>query len=173
MVFEPNDNDSSNAGTGGLTVRIYLDASALNRPFDDQRLSRNRLEAAAVLAILEWVETGKIALISSAALVYENMMSPLIDRREYVTTYLALATSFVAADPALLRRATEFEAQGMRPLDALHLASAEGGRAGSFVTCDDRILKGARRGKLGARLAIGTPIEFVATRTRKTPNGQS
>ena len=65
-------------------VRIYLDASALNRPFDDQRLSRNRLEAEAVLAILEWVETGKLELISSAALVYENLMSPLVERREYV-----------------------------------------------------------------------------------------
>jgi len=147
VVFEPNDNDSSNAGTGGLTVRIYLDASALNRPFDDQRLSRNRLEAAAVLAILEWIETGKIALISSAALVYENMMSPLIDRREYVTTYLALATSFVAADPALLRRATEFEAQGMRPLDALHLASIEFlrglGQRPSLATYDQRLAAAA------------------------------
>lgn len=154
-------------------MRIYLDASALNGPFDDQRLSRNRLEAAAVLTILEWIETGKIELISSAALVYENRLSPLIDRREYVTTYLALATTFVAADPALLRRAEEFEAQGMTPLDAIHLASAERGRAGAFVTCDDRILKRARRGKLDARLTIGTPIEFVATRTRETPHGQS
>lgn len=152
-------------------VRIYLDASALNRPFDDQRLSRNRLEAEAVLAILEWVETGRIELISSAALVYENLMSPLVERREYVSTYLTLATTFVATDPALLQRAREFEARRMRPLDALHLASAERGRAESFVTCDDRILRGGRRGRLGTRFTIGTPIEFVST--RKKVNGQS
>ena len=53
--------------------RVYLDASALNRPFDDQRLSRNRLEAEAVLVILESVETGQIKLVGSAALVYENL----------------------------------------------------------------------------------------------------
>jgi predicted nucleic acid-binding protein len=152
-------------------VRIYLDASALNRPFDDQRLSRNRLEAEAVLAILEWVEVARIELISSAALMYENLMSPLIQRREYVWTYLALATTHVAADAALLQRAREIETQGMRPLDALHLASAERGRAGWFVTCDDRILRRTRRGKLDARLTIGTPIEFVAT--RKKTNGES
>lgn len=150
-------------------MRIYLDTSALNRPFDDQRLSRNRLEAEAALAILEWIEAGKIELISSAGLVYENLMSPLIERREYVTTYLNLATTFVATDSALLQRAREFEAQGMRPLDALHLASAEHGRAEWFITCDDRILRGARRGKLGTRPTIGTPIEFVAT--RKQSNG--
>ena len=170
MLFEPND-ENPRADTGGLVVRIYLDASTLNRPFDDHRLSRNRLEAEAVLAILEWIETGKIELISSAALVYENMMSPLIERREYVTTYLALATTFVVTDPVLLQRAREFETQGIRPLDALHLASAERGHAASFVTCDDRILKRARRGKLDTRLTIGTPVEFVAT--RKKTNGQS
>jgi len=152
-------------------VRIYLDASALNRPFDDQRLSRNRLEAEAVLAILEWIETGKIELISSAVLIYENLMSPLIERREYVTTYLNLATTFVATDPALLQRARGFEARGIRPLDALHLASAERGRVEWFVTCDDRILRRAHRGELGTHPTIGTPIEFVAT--RKKSNGQS
>ena len=165
------DGDDSSTGGERVTERIYLDASALNRPFDDQRLSRNRLEAEAVLAILERIEAGEIELISSAALAYENLMSPLIERREYVTTYLTLATTFVATDPALLQRAREFEAQGMRPLDALHLASAERGRAQSFVTCDDRILKRARQGKLGTRLTIGTPVEFVAT--RKKTDGES
>ena len=170
MVFKVNADDGS-TGRERLMVRLYLDASALNRPFDDRRLSRNRLEAEAVLAILEWIEAGEIELISSAALAYENLMSPLIERREYVITYLTLATTFVATDPALLQRAREFEAQGMRPLDALHLASAERGRAESFVTCDDRILKRARQGRLGTRLTIGTPIEFVAT--RKKTNGES
>lgn len=99
-------------------VRVYLDASALNRPFDDQRLSRNRLEAAAVLAVLEGIERGEIKLVSSSALVYENLMSPLVDRREYVATYLSLAATFVATDAALLKRATEIKAQGMRSLDA-------------------------------------------------------
>lgn len=152
-------------------MRVYLDASALNRPFDDQRLSRNRLEAAAVLAVLEEIEGGEIKLVSSSALVYENIMSPLVDRREYVATYLSLAATFVATDAALLKRAREIEAQGMRPLDALHLASAERGVANWFVTCDDRILKKARQGKLDAELTIGTPVEFVAI--RKKTNGQS
>lgn len=147
-------------------MRIYLDASALNRPFDDQRLSRNRLEAQAVLAILEWVEEGGVDLISSATLVYENQMSPLIERREYVDTYLSLATETIRMDPALLRRAREFEVRGVRPLDALHLASAERGRAEWFVTCDDRIHKRAQTGKLDASVTVGTPVEFVATRNK-------
>jgi predicted nucleic acid-binding protein len=152
-------------------VRVYLDASALNRPFDDQRLSRNRLETEAVLAILEWIETGQVKLVSSAALLYENLMSPLLDRREYVATYLGLASSFVEANPVLLQRARQIEKQGIAPLDALHLASAEKGRAEWFITCDDRILKRARHGKVTIRATVGTPIDFVAT--RKGTNGQS
>lgn len=152
-------------------MRIYLDASALNRPFDDQRLSRNRIESEAVLAILERIEVGHIELISSAALAYENQMSPLIERREYVTTYLNMAATFVPVGAELLLRAREFEDRGMRPLDAFHLASAERGRARWFITCDDRILKRARSGKLETHVEIGTPVEFVAS--RKKANGES
>ncbi len=53
----------------------------------------------------------------------------------------------------------------------LSYACVTAGRAESFVTCDDRILKRARQGKLGTHLMIGTPIEFVAT--RKKTNGES
>ncbi len=111
-----------------------MDASALNRPFDDQRLSRNRLEAEAVLANLESVETGQGKLVGSAALVYENLKSPLVDRREYVATHLALARTFVSASPTLLDRARQIEREGIASIDALHLASAEHGRAMWFVT---------------------------------------
>jgi predicted nucleic acid-binding protein len=30
---------------------------------------------------------------------------------------------------------------GIKPLDALHLASAESGKADYFCTCDDKIIK--------------------------------
>ncbi len=93
-------------------------------------------------------------------------MSPLIERREYVDTHLSLATDIVRMDRALLRRAREFEVRELRSLDALHLASAERGRAEWFVTCDDRILKRARTGKLDTSVTVGTPVEFVATRNK-------
>jgi len=143
-------------------VKVYLDASALNRPFDDQSLPRNRLEAEAVIAILGKVEEGVVELISSSALLYENLKSPLVDRREYVVTYLDMASIFVTTDEAL--RAREIAQQGIAPLDALHLASAERAGAEWFVTCDDRVLRKARRGRLTVGVKISTPVEFVAER---------
>ncbi|MCB9434243.1 MAG: PIN domain-containing protein [Ardenticatenaceae bacterium] len=43
------------------------------------------------------------------------------------------------------RRARWFEQAGIKPLDALHLASAEHAEANYFCTCDDKLLKQAKR----------------------------
>ena len=144
--------------------KVYLDASALNRPFDDQSLPRNRLETEAVIVILDKIETGIVEMISSSALLYENLKSPLVYRKEYVATYLDMASIFVAADEALRERAREIAQQGIAPLDALHLASAERAKADWFLTCDDRMLRKARNGKLAVGVKVSTPIEFVAER---------
>src|SRR5262245_31464521 len=143
-------------------VKVYLDASALNRPFDDQSLSRNRLETEAVIVLLGHIEEGVVKMISSSALVYENLKSPLVYRREYLATYLDMASVFVTADEALGERAREIVQQGIAPLDALHLASAERAGADWFLTCDDRMLRRVRRGKLSVGVKVSTPVEFVA-----------
>ncbi len=66
-------------------VKVYLDASVLNRPFDDQSLPRNRLETEAVIVILDQIGQGNMTMVSLSALRYENLKSPLVHRREYVT----------------------------------------------------------------------------------------
>lgn len=145
-------------------MKLYLDASALNRPFDDQSLPRNRVEAESVVLILDMVEHGKVELISSSVLVYETLMNPLIHRREYVTSYLSMASTFVATNATLLDRAREIQRRGIAALDALHLASAEQAEAEWFITCDDRILRRGRRSRLPVAFNISTPVEFVADR---------
>ncbi len=40
-------------------VKVYLDVCCLNRPFDDQRQSRIRLESEAVLLILARCKSGE------------------------------------------------------------------------------------------------------------------
>ncbi|HSW44151.1 MAG TPA: hypothetical protein VLM89_01100 [Phycisphaerae bacterium] len=46
-------------------MRVYLDVSCLNRPFDDQTQPRIRLEAEAVGLILKHVDLGKWRAVSS------------------------------------------------------------------------------------------------------------
>jgi predicted nucleic acid-binding protein len=145
-------------------VKIYLDASALNRPFDDHSVDRNRLESEAVLVILQNVERGQLELMNSSALLYETVMSPLVERREYVTSYLDLATVFVTIDEDVRVRARQLTRQGIAPVDALHLACAARGGADWFITCDDHILRLSRRGKLKIGMRVSSPIEFVLER---------
>jgi predicted nucleic acid-binding protein len=54
-------------------------------------------------------------------------------------------------------RAQDLEKQGMKALDALHLASAERFFVDAFITCDDRILK-----KKCATVRVVSPVQFVA-----------
>lgn len=51
---------------------IYLDTCSLQRPLDDRTQVRIRLEAEAVLGIIDLVEAGTVDLLSSDALAYET-----------------------------------------------------------------------------------------------------
>jgi len=106
-------------------IKIYLDTSVYNRPFDDQSQARIRLEAEAFLTILEKTMAGAVSIISSSVLAYENSLSPFKDRKERVSTYVAIASRTVKMNDAIKKRAIVFEQAGFDSLDAMHLACAE------------------------------------------------
>jgi predicted nucleic acid-binding protein len=56
-------------------------------------------------------------------------------------------------------RAQEFENDGIKPIDALHLACAEIEKIDYFCTCDDKFLKKART-LIDLNLKIVSPIEL-------------
>lgn len=63
-------------------MRLYIDLSCFNRPFDDQRQERVRLETEAVLGILTRIVNGTDTLLWSWALSFENDKHPNPDRRD-------------------------------------------------------------------------------------------
>jgi predicted nucleic acid-binding protein len=125
-------------------MKIYLDNCSLQRPLDSKTQIRISLEAEVVLGILTLLESGKIELVSSDALLFEIDRNPNPTRQEYALEVLSRATVFVRLNEQVEKRASEFEVLGLKPLDALHLASAEEARADYFCTCDDRFLKRAK-----------------------------
>ena len=138
-------------------MRIYLDTSALNRVFDDQTQPRIYLEATAMLLVFTLLENGKISLVSSEALRYENSRNPFTDRRLFVNAVLQKAKIIQTLGTAILRRALEIETTcGIKGFDALHLACAEKVKAGYFITCDDKILK-----RYSGKLTVMNPIDFA------------
>jgi hypothetical protein len=72
-------------------VKVYLDTSVYNRPFDDQTQPRIWLETLAFAVILQMIEAGSVTLVTSSVLEYENNRSPFQLRRNWVTRCSSLA----------------------------------------------------------------------------------
>ena len=141
-------------------MKVYLDTCSIQRPLDTPNQTRIRLEADAVLGILERVEGGDIELVSSTVLELEISQNSLAIRREHGEQILNRATSVVTIDVSRANRAKEFVQQGVKAVDALHLAAAESADADYFCTCDDRFLRRAK-GFSDLRTTVVTPIELI------------
>lgn len=141
-------------------MKIYLDNCALQRPLDDKIQMRIRLEAEAILSVLELCKAGKLTLVSSEALELEIEKNPIETRRNYAASAIDLAQSYVMLDEGTELRAKKFLSLGIKPLDALHLASAEAAKVDYFCTCDDRLLKGAKT-LSDLKIVVVTPLELI------------
>lgn len=141
-------------------MRIYLDNCSLQRPLDDKSQLRIRLEAEAIMIVLDLVKDGRLQLVSSDALVFEVGRSPNPTRQDFALGAIAGASTYVRLSQEVEARAQELSRNGIDTLDSLHLASAEEGKADFFCTCDDTFLKKARRESKG-RTRVVSPLELA------------
>ena len=79
-------------------AKIYLDACCLNRPFDDQTQERIRLEAEAVLLLLNRFHLEIDHWVSSNVLVYEIRLTPDNERHRRVLSLLRSQNSAIRAE---------------------------------------------------------------------------
>jgi predicted nucleic acid-binding protein len=142
-------------------LRIYLDVCCLNRPFDDQRQDRIRLEAEAVLLILGRCEAGTWQWLSSAVVEEEVNNTPSSERRFRVRNMLSGAHGTVALTDVAIARAQELKALGFRTYDALHLACAEQATVDIFLTTDDRVLRIATRHTAQLKVRVANPLAWL------------
>ncbi len=141
-------------------MKVYLDTCSLQRPLDSKTQLRIVLESEAVMGIIKLCETDELQLMSSDVLVYETRRNPKSVRRKFGLKVLSEADEFIALDEKIEQRASWLEAHGIKPLDALHLASAEIGNADFFCTCDDKFLKRAKR-LTDLNVQVVSPIELI------------
>jgi predicted nucleic acid-binding protein len=106
-------------------TRVYLDTSAYNRPFDDQSQPKIFLETQAVIIILQMVEAKIVELVSSSVLDYENSRNPYPMKQEAMNRYLQLAELRQEVNEAIYQRAESLGQDGLKAIDALHVACAE------------------------------------------------
>ena len=122
-------------------MRVYLDNCSFNRPFDDQRQMRVRLEAEAKLCIQEHIRSGTLELVWSYMLDFENAANPFEERRTTISGWRQYATRDVEETATILQRANLLAGIGLKAKDALHIECAIAGECTYFVTTDDDILK--------------------------------
>lgn len=142
-------------------MRVYLDVSCLNRPFDNQRQLHVRLEAEAVLAILAKCDAGEWVQIVSTAVVREIDATPDPERREEVHHLLPDKPDLPMLTEAVYERAALFEHQGVMGMDSVHLAACEAIGVDVFATCDDRLLRWCRRNAHKLTFRVVNPTELI------------
>jgi predicted nucleic acid-binding protein len=142
-------------------VRIYLNVSCLNRPFDDQEQARIRLEAAAVGMILERVDEGYWMHVSSDMARIEIEANPDSKRRARVHLLLPKPENIVTITRATFARAKSLELLGFKPADALHVAAAEEAAADVLLSCDDRFWRAAERHAKRLKVHVENPLTWL------------
>lgn len=138
-------------------MKVYLDTSVYNRPFDDQTQPRIWLETLAFAVILQMVEARSLELVTSSVLEYENSRNPFRLRRNWVARCSRLASVHHEVDEDIKGRAQELEQQGLKAVDALHVACAEAAGSEYFLTCDDRLVRRYQ----GEKVRVLNPVDFV------------
>jgi predicted nucleic acid-binding protein len=144
-----------------MKLRIYLDVCCLNRPFDDLRQDRIRLEAEAIKAILRRIDDGIWVGVKSPAVKFEISRMSDMDRMLEVGLISARMKASVSQSSAVRVRARELEQIGFGGVDALHLAFAEKAKADVFLTTDDGLLRRAVRYKDVISVSVDNPLRWI------------
>jgi len=139
-------------------MRVYLDNCCFNRPFDDQGQVRIRLEAEAKLHIQEQIVEGRLEIVWSYVLDYENDANPFEERKRAIAGWKQRAIVDVEETEEVLAQAKALAALQLSSGDALHVACAIVSSCEYFVTTDDLLLKRAARVR---RLKIVDPPTFI------------
>ena len=139
---------------------IYLDICCFNRPFDDQSQLLIRLQTEAKLYVQEAIRQRIFSLAWSAVMDLENVANPDIERRETIAGWKKWAMVDVDTRPDVEAVAEELTLLGIKPMDALHVASALAGGATWLLTTDKALL---RKMQNDPRLRVMDPIDFIRT----------
>jgi len=141
---------------------IYLDNCCFNRPFDDQRQAKVRLETEAKLFLQQMVKNKQINLVWSFILTIENSRNPFEARRNEIELWENLAEINIAAlknvKKVALYNCTAF---GLKAADATHLACAMWAKADCLFTTDRHFLSAC---KTVQGIQVINPLEWFKER---------
>ncbi len=142
-------------------MKIYLDVCCINRPFDDQSQDRIRLEAEAILLILQHFETKDWQWIKSVVVDYEIDQIPNEERRRRIKLLASNAHKIIKINDSIIKRGEEIKSIGFKTYDALHLSCAEKGQVNIFLSTDDKLLQLGNRYAQKLKVRINNPLVWI------------
>jgi len=120
--------------------RLYLDNCCFNRPFDNQKQLKIKLETEAKLFIQHEILVGNYELVWSYILEFENNQNPYKDRREAIQDWKNLSNIFCVENDKIIEFAETLLNKGIKVKDALHIACAVDSNADFFITTDKGLI---------------------------------
>ncbi|MBW1819182.1 MAG: PIN domain protein [Deltaproteobacteria bacterium] len=139
-------------------MKIYLDNCCFNRPFDDQKQLRIKLETEAKLDIQERIIQGKLELAWSYILDFENEANLFEQRKLAISDWKAHACVDTDWTNEILETAERLERMGVRNKDALHLACAIVMECDYLLTTDDQFVK---KTSGVTEIKVADPVSFI------------
>lgn len=137
---------------------IYLDNCSFNRPFDNQKQIRIRIETEAKLYIQENIVSGIFHLAWSYILEYENNANPYPERKQIIKTWKKYAVADTVETKDVIALAKMLQKKGIKPKDALHVACATELKCVYFITTDLNLIKKLRTFE---PLRVVNPVDFI------------
>jgi len=137
-------------------MKVYLDNCCFNRPFDDQSSLVIHLETEAKLYVQELIRQGRIELVWSFVLDYENSANPFEEVRNRIKEWKEFASADCGLSDEISTKARELMKLGLRQMDASHVACAIHLGADYFLTTDKKVLNKKIEG-----VKVMNPIDFI------------
>ncbi len=103
------------------------------------------------------IKSKHIESVNSSVLEYENNKNPFPIKQKAIANYLTKAILRQPINESIRQRAKQLESEGIKPIDALHVASFEASECDFFITCDRRLLNRCRTLNIPAI----NPIDFI------------
>ena len=120
-------------------LKVYLDNCCFNRPYDNQNNMLIFLETEAKLFIQDLIHSGKLMLIWSFVLDYENDANPFYERKHSIAAWKKLSTEDYNLCDEIANVAGDLMKTGLRQKDASHIACAIYAGADFFIIFADNL----------------------------------
>ena len=146
-------------------MKLCLNTNVFCRPFDDLSQDRILKEAEAANKIFIWVQAGLISILASELNLTEIFLIKNMYKKDAVESLLlGVCKGAIKLEDEIVTLADKIYKEKILNdyMDILHLSAASFSNSEYFLTCDDEILRKAKKLEEFIGCKILNPVDFVS-----------